>query len=91
PDDTAIDHDEEDEFRMVEPPADIAFPPVTSDFADGFAAHVASVPPRWRIGAAVSCRAVPTGQAASARNVRSASRSASSRPDRSTNRTTSNP
>lgn len=52
PEDTAIDHDAEDEFRMVEPPADIAFPPVTSAFAEGFAAHVAAVPPRWRIDAA---------------------------------------
>jgi hypothetical protein len=52
PDDPAIDHDEEDRFRMVAPPAEVAFPTVTSAFAESFSAHVASVPPRWRIDAA---------------------------------------
>ncbi|OII09266.1 hypothetical protein BIU97_12040 [Curtobacterium sp. MCBA15_009] len=56
PEDDGIDHDEEDRFRMVAPPRSMAFPTTTADsaaaFATAFAAHVASVPQRWRLDAA---------------------------------------
>lgn len=55
PEDDAIDHDEEDRFRMVPPPSDVAFPPITATSAEGFAtavtAHVDGLPKRWRLDA----------------------------------------
>lgn len=52
PDDASIDHEDEDRWRAASPPPETAFPPVTSDFAAGFAEHVKSLPMRWRLDAA---------------------------------------
>ena len=55
PEDEAIDHGVEDDFRMVLPPADVAFPTITADTAEGFVAavtaHVEGLPKRWRLDA----------------------------------------
>jgi len=51
PEDEAIDHGEEDQYRMALPPASLAFPAVTDDFAAAFTAHVAGIDHRWRLDA----------------------------------------
>jgi hypothetical protein len=57
--DDSIDHDAEDAFALRTPPTGVAFPPVTSDFAAAFTAHVESLPRRWRIdGAAIAYEVV---------------------------------
>lgn len=61
PEDAAIDHQEEDRWRMVAPPIDAAFPTITEDFAAAIEAHVRSLPPRWRLdGAALAFELVGT-------------------------------
>ena len=56
PEDDSIDHGTEDDFRMVFPPSDVAFPPITADTAEAFVsavtAHVEGLPKRWRLDAA---------------------------------------
>ncbi|KQS08882.1 hypothetical protein ASG04_08135 [Curtobacterium sp. Leaf183] len=52
PDDAAIDHAAEDRWRAATPPAEMAFPAVTDDFAPAFTEHVQQLDPRWRLDAA---------------------------------------
>jgi hypothetical protein len=60
-DDQSIDHEKEDAFALMRPPATIAFPTVTGDFLAAFTTHAESLPRRWRIdGAAIAFEMVGT-------------------------------